>query len=45
MDGYAGCLAWNEVGAPLVGAQRGPIRPGQGRHEACPYVVIAMRKA
>ena len=26
------------VGAPLVGAR------GEGRHEACPYVVIELRK-
>ena len=32
------------VGAPLVGALGSAMPTGEGRHEACPYVVIELRK-
>jgi hypothetical protein len=32
------------VGAPLLGALGSAMPTGEGRHEACPYVVIELRK-
>ena len=39
----AGCPCHN-VGAPLVGALKSARPTGEGRHEACPYVAIELRK-
>ena len=39
----AGCPCHN-VGAPLVGALGSAMPNGEGRHKACPYVVLQLRK-